>query len=367
MRLVRNFLVFCFLAFSVSFSPPLSAASVPYPECENAPHRNLCLVLERIREFSYTSFTAETLEAKVLSVSGMEKIPVPIARECIKEPYPSLCAFVSAYGRQRSEYFLKEILPRFIDHFYYWPPSAKTEFGQSETIIPWETGKGRVDIYSGAIESEASIFSEYGVFRSIKFRSSYNDGICSTKWNEFDRRVPPRFFRAIEECRAKGKLLGIIIDLMDNPGGNLGSTLEIASAFLPEGSLIMYEQNKDKEPLSEVKGWFPAHPDLAKVPLVILVNKDSASASEILASSLKHYRRAIILGTDPRTYGKYTGQQIFTFDNGTWAVAFTVTEWFHPDKISNKGGIAPDRVVPKTKIYDEARAILKNFRVHLIL
>jgi len=355
------------LLFSVSFSPPANAdALASYPECTNAPHRNLCLVLERVRDFSYVSYTEESLEAKVLSTAKINPENIPVLSECAKYPYSKVCSVVMREAtrplrRQKQEYFLSDVLARFIDHYYYWSPYRKADFGSTETIIPWGGGQGRVDIYDGAIEPQDSIFAEYGVSRSINFRSSYKDGICFVYWSEFDMRVVPKFDSAIEKCQSLGGMKGIIIDIRGNPGGNLRSTLTLASEFLPENAILMYDQDKDTQPLSPVQGWYSTKHHLAKIPLVILVDRDSASASEILAGSLQCYKRAVILSSDSRTYGKYTGQQIFSFDDSSWAVAFTVTEWYLPNKKSNKGGLTPDFVIPKGQIMQKAKDVLLSF------
>jgi len=133
---------------------------------------------------------------------------------------------------------------------------------------------------------------------------------------------------------------GIIIDLRNNPGGYLDSALYFLGNFLKSNEIgvrIRTPENTQS---------IPSYGDgkLSTIPMVVLMNKGSASASEIVTAALKDYKRAIVIGE--KSYGKGVVQQLFQFNNGS-SLKLTVSEWLPPlsDSI-NKKGIAPDIEVP---------------------
>ncbi|MDP3057778.1 MAG: S41 family peptidase [bacterium] len=130
---------------------------------------------------------------------------------------------------------------------------------------------------------------------------------------------------------------GIVLDLRNNPGGFLDSAVDIAGVFLPAGKVVTIERfNKDnkKDYLTEGKN------ELGNIPLVILANQGSASASEILAGTLRDNRQIKIIGE--KTYGKGSVQEVQPLkDNSTLKI--TIAEWLTPSgKNINKEGISPD-------------------------
>lgn len=136
---------------------------------------------------------------------------------------------------------------------------------------------------------------------------------------------------------------GIIMDLRNNPGGFLQSAVGIASAFVEEGSPIVYEEysNGKRETLVAQGG-----EQLAGIPIVVLVNQGSASAAEILAGALQDYELATVVGV--QTYGKGTVQELLPFDDGS-SLKLTVAEWLTPDENAIDGvGIIPDYGVERT-------------------
>lgn len=136
---------------------------------------------------------------------------------------------------------------------------------------------------------------------------------------------------------------GIILDMRSNPGGLVNQATAIAGWFLDRGDLILTEQDKNGEK-TELTSNGPS--SFASLPLVVLVNEGSASASEILAGALKDDRKATIIGTT--TFGKGTVQKIVDFDDGS-SLKVTIAKWYTPSGVRIQDtGIEPDIKVELT-------------------
>ncbi len=151
---------------------------------------------------------------------------------------------------------------------------------------------------------------------------------------EFDTVTSDQFTEALVTLKEQG-MKGLVIDLRSNPGGNLDTVCEIASQLLPEGTIV-YTVDKDGNRVDyncDGKNQFD-------MPMVVLVNGYSASASEILAGAIKDYEMGTLVGTT--TYGKGIVQRIIPFSDGT-AVKLTVSKYYTPNGINIHGtGIDPD-------------------------
>ena len=154
-------------------------------------------------------------------------------------------------------------------------------------------------------------------------------------------KVEDQLKRAIEELKAQG-VKKLIFDLRDNGGGLLDQGCAVASAFLKEGPIV-YTRTKN---LTRV--WCEATGQtLWDGPMVVLVNGNSASASEIVAGALQDYGRAKVIGE--KTFGKGVGQTPYTLANGG-ELTLVTCEWLTPKRRSiNKEGITPDIVVKDTR------------------
>jgi carboxyl-terminal processing protease len=147
------------------------------------------------------------------------------------------------------------------------------------------------------------------------------------------------------EKEAAGPLMGMVLDLRNNPGGVLNAAVSVSDAFLESG-LIVYTEGRDKE--SQLR--FEAAPDdvLNGAPMVVLVNEGSASASEIVAGALQDQQRAIIMGT--RTFGKGSVQTIIPISD-TSAVKLTTARYYTPSGRSIQAeGIKPDIELEEVKV-----------------
>lgn len=136
---------------------------------------------------------------------------------------------------------------------------------------------------------------------------------------------------------------GLIFDLRDNSGGYVDTAIEIISQFIPEGA-VMIEKLGTGEEIA-----FDAIPGgiATDIPLVVLVNGGSASASEIAAGAIQDYERGLIVGTT--TYGKGSVQNWIPLNNGQGAVKVTIARWLTPKgRLIHEVGLTPDYVVELT-------------------
>ena len=135
---------------------------------------------------------------------------------------------------------------------------------------------------------------------------------------------------------------GIVIDLRDNPGGYLNAVPSIVGEFLPRESTYLHTRSRTRTE-KYVTNTDPSIPE--DLPVVILVNGNTASSAEIVAGALQDHRRATIVGT--KTFGKGTVQTVYPFMTKS-TLKFTIAEWLTPDEhLINTVGITPDEVVEK--------------------
>jgi carboxyl-terminal processing protease len=170
----------------------------------------------------------------------------------------------------------------------------------------------------------------------------------------FARKAGDQLRDEVEGLTDKGAE-GIVLDLRDNGGGLFSEAINVASVFIENGEIVTYRDNKNDDVIYDAEG--EAFED---VPLVVLVNEGTASASEIVAGALKDRDRAVIIGTT--TYGKGSVQEIIPLPD-TSALKFTTAAYLTPDGNNINGqGIDPDVRVdaPPDVQYDRAVEILKG-------
>ena len=152
----------------------------------------------------------------------------------------------------------------------------------------------------------------------------------------FDSVTPKQVKEAIEELTSIG-MKGIIVDLRDNPGGSLSSVVDIASMFEEGKKLFLYSETKE----GEREDYYTTGKVLLKdLPMVILINENSASASEAFSGAMKCYERAKLVGTT--SFGKGIMQTIYPLGDGS-ALKITTGKYYLPDGNNiHKIGITPD-------------------------
>lgn len=162
----------------------------------------------------------------------------------------------------------------------------------------------------------------------------YDNGMAYIQITEFDLVTTGQFESAYDQAKEDG-MKGLIIDLRSNPGGNLSTVCDIARMILPKGLIVYTEDKYGKREEYTCKG-----NSKINVPLVVLTNGYSASASEILAGAVKDYDIGKLVGTT--TFGKGIVQKVINLSDGS-AVKLTVSSYFTPNGNNIHGiGIEPD-------------------------
>ena len=185
---------------------------------------------------------------------------------------------------------------------------------------------------------------EFSITRAeIEIRSAegrmLEDNIGYVDINTFGEQTT-RELRATLDELLKQNPRGLIIDLRNNPGGYLSTSVEVASEFIDEG-VILYEEYGDGR-RDEYKAL--GNGQATDIPLVVLINEGSASASEILAGALQDYERATLVGV--KSFGKGSVQNWVPLSNNQGAARVTIARWLTPDeRLIDHLGLEPDVVV----------------------
>jgi carboxyl-terminal processing protease len=180
---------------------------------------------------------------------------------------------------------------------------------------------------------------------SVKSRS-LETGFGYIRVAQFQANTGAEFRRAVEKLKKENKSLkGLVLDLRNNPGGILQAAVDVADAFIKDG-LIVYTEGRLPNSKSQFRA---AADDIADgVPLVVLINGGSASASEIVAGALQDQKRAVIMGTE--SFGKGSVQTVMPLSE-TSAIKLTTARYFTPNGRSIQAhGIVPDIEVERAKI-----------------
>ena len=178
-------------------------------------------------------------------------------------------------------------------------------------------------------------------------RSRLYDTIGYVRITTFSEQTTPGLMNAIDDLRTEtnGNLSGIVLDLRNNPGGLLNEAIKVSDAFLEKGEIVSTRGRND----NDIQHAYARPGDIIRgLPIVILINSGSASASEIVAGALKDHRRAILMGT--RSFGKGSVQTIVPLP-GHGAMRLTTARYFTPSGVSIQSrGIEPDIEVVLARI-----------------
>ncbi len=194
--------------------------------------------------------------------------------------------------------------------------------------------------------------------QSVKYKLTEN-GYPYVRITQFQEHTGEDLAKALKDLREQNKapFKGIILDLRNNPGGLLNAAVGVSATFLAKDSLVVYTEGRTEDakmhltanPENYLRGPnsvdylkdIPA--ELKTIPMVVLVNGGSASASEIVSGALQDLKRAVIMGT--QSFGKGSVQTILPLNNGT-AIKLTTARYFTPSGRSIQAkGIVPDIVV----------------------
>jgi len=168
------------------------------------------------------------------------------------------------------------------------------------------------------------------------------DDIAIIELNQFGDKTKVEFNRAINEILPQ-RPKGLILDLRYNGGGYLDGAVDIASEFIEEGKVVsVKKRNPEEDEVIYVNG----RARVANIPLVVLINKGSASASEIVAGAIRDHNRGIIIGET--SFGKGTVQEVANLIDGS-SLRVTIAKWYTPNNVNiSEVGIEPDIIVERT-------------------
>jgi carboxyl-terminal processing protease len=205
--------------------------------------------------------------------------------------------------------------------------------------------------------------------QSVKFKL-LEPGYAYFRVTQFQEHTGETLVKAIEKLFKdnQGQMKGLVLDLRNDPGGLLTGAVAVSAAFLPADAMVVYTEGRNEDakmkmfarPEYYMRGtkddYLKSLPKEVKtVPMVVLVNGGSASASEIVAGALQDHKRAIVMGT--QTFGKGSVQTILPLGNGT-AIKLTTARYFTPNGRSIQAkGITPDIVVEEATVTEGEAAV----------
>ena len=192
---------------------------------------------------------------------------------------------------------------------------------------------------------EVSLIRDEIKIRSVRHRLYENIGYI--RITTFSEQTSPGLLKSLEELQAEAEtpLQGLILDLRNNPGGLLSEAIKVSDAFLERGEIVSTRGRGE----TDIQHAYARPGDISDgLPIVVLINSGSASASEIVAGALKDHSRAILMGT--RSFGKGSVQTIQPMP-GHGAIRLTTARYFTPSGISIQAkGIEPDIEVALARI-----------------
>ncbi len=184
--------------------------------------------------------------------------------------------------------------------------------------------------------------------KDIKRVQILEDGIGYIRLTEFREDTPKQLDKALKDLKKKN-MKGLILDLRNNPGGLLASAVEVASRFLEKGKVIVSTKSRTGESMVYKSSLSPVK--ILDIPMIVLINKGSASGSEIVAAALRENERAILMGE--KSFGKASVQTVIPLSDGS-ALRLTTAKYYTPKgKSIHQNGITPDIVVLPKKVEEK--------------
>jgi carboxyl-terminal processing protease len=238
------------------------------------------------------------------------------------------------------------------------------------------TSKKTADALTGSPGTKVNVgFSRPGVTAPIKveftravirvpavpYEITFDGKVGYIPLEQFNENATSELVESVKRLQNDGAR-GIVLDLRSNPGGFLDQALSISNLFLRQGQEIASVRGRNTEPQMYFAREKPMAPD---VPLVILTNQYTASASEIVAGALQDHDRAVIVGNT--SFGKGLVQTLFNLDGG-WALKMTTAKWYTPSgrSIQKERKLTPDgqfvEVHPDSLESDSARKARPQFK-----
>jgi carboxyl-terminal processing protease len=215
----------------------------------------------------------------------------------------------------------------------------------SEEVVKRVRGKEGTDVElkmkrpgkKGGADKTYTVKLTRAMIELPNIESEMKDGVGYIRLAQFNAKSAEDIAAAIKALEKKGAK-SYVLDLRDNPGGLLDQAIDVSSLFIKSGVIVQVEE-RDKEPTKSLA----TGNQVTKAPLFVLVNGNSASASEIVSGALQDHNRAELVGE--KTFGKGSVQTVEELSNGA-AVKFTIAHYLTPKGRSIDGkGLKPDVVV----------------------
>ncbi len=216
------------------------------------------------------------------------------------------------------------------------------------TIVhPGATKRIEVPVVRGQIHVDTVLGDHRGDNDTWEYVLDGKQGIGYIRVTAFSRDTATEIRKTLEELRKKG-MRALILDLRFNPGGLLSSAIEVSDLFVPDGRIVSTKGRNSPERVWDARkdGTFDGF------PMVVLVNRYSASASEIVSACLQDHKRAVVMGE--RTWGKGSVQNVINLDSGHSALKLTTAAYRRPSgknihrfknaKNDDEWGVMPDPV-----------------------
>ena len=225
------------------------------------------------------------------------------------------------------------------------PTKGKTPFDAVKIMRGPKGSEVTLSIYRNGWESSKDFTMRRSEIPLVSVKSLLlKPGFGYLRVSNFQRNTTNELKQHLDELQDESPLLGLILDLRNNPGGLLDQAVSVSDLFLDQG-LIVYTRGRNKEQNLTFEA--KANNTVNRFPLVLLVNEGTASASEIVAGALQDHRRGVIVGT--KTFGKGSVQSIIPLNDGA-GLKMTTAHYYTPSGRSIQvTGITPDVTVKAEK------------------
>lgn len=203
-----------------------------------------------------------------------------------------------------------------------------------------------VTIFRTGVEKPFDVTITRDIIKIKSVKNKTFSDIAYIRLTQFTQNASVEIRDALEKIKTDSGYKGIVLDLRNNPGGLLTEAVNVSNLFLPAGQTVVFTKDRTGEE-NHLKTSLFKNSDVS-VPLVVLINEGSASASEIVAGAMQDYKRGVVIGKT--SFGKASVQTIIPMNDGS-AVKLTTARYYTPKGRSIQGvGIKPDIEVEAGKI-----------------
>ncbi len=270
---------------------------------ERLMHASIDGMLDELDPYTQFFDESETDEVELITTGKYGGVGITIG---IRDGYVTVMSLMEGYSAQR-----QGIIPgdKIIEIDGKNIVGVKAEEVRRLTRgDPFTEVKVKVDRDGEKEPLDFSLMREEIQLKSVTYSDFIEPGLAYLRLERFTRTTGEDVRFALQELKMRGEITSLILDIRDNPGGLLDAAVEVAETFLPKNTLIVSTKGREGTNLPQRDYRTSRDPLIRNIPLVVLANRNSASASEIVAGAIQDDDRGIILGT--RTYGKGLVQTI---------------------------------------------------------